>query len=568
MKKIFLLASILIPFICKAQCDRTTDSLALVDLYNSTQGNNWTNTWNLNQPMSTWFGIMLNSEGCVQCIDLDGAVDCSSAFFNNAGNNLIGQIPSSLGSLSEVNFISLGNNSLTGSLPSSLGQLQNLTDLILRYNNLTGDIPTEFGNLHDLFLLNLTSNSLTGTIPEELGELSQLGYLFLFNNELTGQIPETFSNLTQLIVIAVAGNNLSGEVPAFLGNLPLLSRVEFQNNEFTGCFPESLEVLCDEIVNFSGNPAMPWLGDFDQFCSGQPQTGAPCDDGLFYTINTIDANCNCTSMIPEFCLCGLEGQYHAVATGQGIWAGTPCNSTWEGTLDFVETDIPQTFQIYTLENGTWFEDMSFGAYFTCYGVDEQNGLPNGDLRFVNECEQFKITGLSQWGETYVINSATFSGDTFVLDISNSYGESFVTRLTRIDMTPWAELECDFDQDDDGFLVDTDCNDQDSTINPNAIEIPGNGIDENCDGEDVISSTIDGQLYNVSVFPNPVSHVLTINAPDDHLQLESRIYRIDGRFIDKFHTLSYDFDLLSEGIYLLYIKEISTGKQTIIKVIKS
>ncbi len=32
------------------------DSLALVALYNATDGANWTNTWNLNDPMSTWYG--------------------------------------------------------------------------------------------------------------------------------------------------------------------------------------------------------------------------------------------------------------------------------------------------------------------------------------------------------------------------------------------------------------------------------------------------------------------------------------------------------------------------------
>jgi hypothetical protein len=50
-----------------------------------------------------------------------------------------------------------------------------------------------------------------------------------------------------------------------------------------------------------------------------------------------------------------------------------------------------------------------------------------------------------------------------------------------------------DADGDGFVVPADCNDHNAAIHPGAVDIPGNAVDENCDGHDApfppIGSTV-------------------------------------------------------------------------------
>ncbi len=55
---------------CDFNSCRNNDSLGLVALYNSTNGANWTNKWDLTKSINTWFGVTLSTKGCVLSINL------------------------------------------------------------------------------------------------------------------------------------------------------------------------------------------------------------------------------------------------------------------------------------------------------------------------------------------------------------------------------------------------------------------------------------------------------------------------------------------------------------------
>ncbi len=212
------------------------DSLALVDLYNSTNGQGWTVSWDLSAPVDTWVGVRRNIEGCVDSISI-------------GVNQLSGTLPTSIKYLSELVHLGLGGNEIGGTILPEIGQLIKLTNLGLGGNNFTGGIPSEIGNLINLEQLWLGgNNNLGGSIPPQLGNLTNLTHFVLNDCGLTGSLPK----------------ELVGQTNIFYWRL--------FNNDLSGCYPSELAVICGRLrPGYNGDDQISDGNNFDasweDFCS-------------------------------------------------------------------------------------------------------------------------------------------------------------------------------------------------------------------------------------------------------------------------------------------------------------
>ncbi len=101
-----------------------------------------------------------------------------------------------------------------------------------------------------------------------------------------------------------------------------------------------------------------------------------------------------------------------------------------------------------------------------------------------------------------------------------------------------------DSDGDNFALEggdcgpADCNDTDAAINPNAIDTPNNGIDENCSGADSVDSTIldsDGDGYNQAEDCDDTDAAINsgaIDIPNNNIDENcDGVYNVDNTVLD-------------------------------------
>jgi len=122
----------------------------------------------------------------------------------------------------------------------------------------------------------------------------------------------------------------------------------------------------------------------------------------------------------------------------------------------------------------------------------------------------------------------------------------------------------------GFVSNnTDCNDNNNQVYPNATEILGNGIDENCDGVDGILNLVDILNFEYDIIPNPSNGAFIIRFNTSVNEGDLIFTDINGKIVlsGKIAGSIFEFNdvNLKKGVYFLSIKSSigSVNKRVII-----
>ena len=245
------------------ESSRQIDSLALVAIYNASDGANWSkNKWDLTTPIDTWTAVTV-TDGRVTALKLStsGVITKEWTLPEEVGNlleltdlrvnsnKLTGELPESLYDLTKLENLYFQNNNLTGALSAKIGQLTELVQLYIdRNTNMTGGIPKEIGNLKKLARINISQTGIGGEIPAELGQCEALLQFMAFKTNLSGTLPDIWDMPVLQTVMLHTNPGLTGPLPASLSKLkPLASgtapSIQIYSCNITGSIPASFANL-------------------------------------------------------------------------------------------------------------------------------------------------------------------------------------------------------------------------------------------------------------------------------------------------------------------------------------
>ncbi|XP_074276787.1 putative LRR receptor-like serine/threonine-protein kinase At1g67720 [Silene latifolia] len=114
-------------------------------------------------------------------------------------NSWTGVTCSNINSIFRVSTLNLTGKGIVGSLSPSIGNLTSIVHIWLGNNKLSGSLP-DMSPMKMLETLHLENNQFQGSIPDSLATLPRLREIYLQNNQFTGGIPNTLKNRQGLTI--------------------------------------------------------------------------------------------------------------------------------------------------------------------------------------------------------------------------------------------------------------------------------------------------------------------------------------------------------------------------------
>ena len=149
------------------------------------------------------------------------------------------------------------------------------------------------------------------------------------------------------------------------------------------------------------------------------------------------------------------------------------------------------------------------------------------------------------------------------------GLSVLTYYVDADRDGFGDPATGFDscvQPPDLVTDNTDCDDTNPNVNPDAIEILGNSVDENCDGRDNTTTTVDVTDISYNIYPNPTNDAFLVRGINYHyLEVRDRL----GRLV--LSSSQYDQQNLNQypnGVYFISIYDVKGNIIGVSKLLKN